>query len=384
MKRLLVPIAIAVLMVTFAAVGCSQSAPAPTPTKAPAADTKSVEPTKAPASTAKLPEPTKAASPTTKATEPTKAAASQPTSAPSTKTAFPEKGKAITLIVPYPPGGGVDGPARLLAPLMEKELGVPVTVVNKAGAGSQVGITELAKSKPDGYTIGYASLPPVLTIYLDPERQAAFGRKDLQPIGLHVVDTGALVVKADSPYKSVKDLVDAAKAKPGALKGGTDGLLAGDHLATIYFNQLAGVDISLVHFDGAGPANLALAGGHIDVRFSKIGSTMAMVKSGQFRVIGIMDKQESEFCPGVKTMEAQGYKMYFSASRGICAPAGTPKEIVDKLSAAMKKGVEDPDHVQKMKEQGMVPQFMGPEQFAAYWDELETTVKPLLDAAKKQ
>jgi len=349
--------------------GCTQPAPQPTPTKAAAAPTKAAEPTKP------------AAAAPTKAAEPTKAAP-QPTAPP--KVAFPEKGKAITLIVPYPPGGGVDGPARMLAVLMEKELGVPVNVVNKAGAASQVGLTELAKSKPDGYTIGFASLPPVLSIYLDPERQSAFTKKDLQMIGLHVVDTGALVVKADSPYKTVKDLVDAAKAKPGSLKGGTDGLLAGDHLATIYFNQLAGVDISLVHFDGAGPANTALAGGHIDVRFSKVGSTMPMVKGGQFRTIGIMEKEESEFCPGVKTMEAQGYKMYFSASRGLCAPAGTPKPIVDVLSAAMKKGVENPDHIAKMKELGMVPQFMGPEQFSAYWDELETTVKPLLDMAKKQ
>lgn len=374
MRRLLLPLAATLLVVNLATLGCTQSTPAPTPTKAAAAPAKAAEPA----------EPTKAPAAATKAPEPTKAAAAQPTAVPAKKIDFPEKGKAITLIVPYPPGGGVDGPARMLAPLMEKELGVPVTVVNKAGAGSQVGITELAKSKPDGYTIGFTSLPPTLTIYLDPERQSAFGRKDLQTIGLHVVDTGALAVKADSPYKTVKDLVDAAKAKPGALKGGTDGLLAGDHLATIYFNQLAGTDISLVHFDGAGPANVALAGGHIDVRFSKVGSTMPMVKSGQFRVIGIMDKDESEFCPGVKTMEAQGYKMYFSASRGICAPAGTPREIVDILAAAMKKGIEDPEHIKKMKEQGMVPQFMGPDQFSAYWGELEATVKPLLEMAKKQ
>lgn len=352
------------IALSLAVTACTQPAPQPTATKAAAAPTKAAEPAKA--------------------AEPTKAAAGQPTSAPSSKVGFPEKGKAISLIVPYPPGGGVDGPARMLAPLMEKELGVPVNVVNKAGAGSQVGLTELARSKPDGYTIGFASLPPALTIYLDPERKAAFGRKDLLPIGLHVIDTGALAVKADGPYKTVKELVDAAKAKPGALKGGTDGLLAGDHLATIYFNQLAGVDISLVHFDGAGPANVALAGGHVDVRFSKVGSIMAMVKSGQFRVIGIMDKEESEFYPGVKTMEAQGYKMYFSASRGVCAPAGTPKEIVDILGAAMKKAVENPEHRQKMKEMGFAPHYMSPEQFAAYWDEQEATVKPLLEMAKKK
>ena len=126
--------------------------------------------------------------------------------------AFPEKGRTLTHIVAYPPGGGTDVTARLLAPMLEKELGIQVQVLNKGGAGGQIGFTELVRSKPDGYTIGNLILPTVITTYLDPTRKAVFSRKSFQLLALQDNDPGIIAVKATGPFKTLKDLIDAAKA----------------------------------------------------------------------------------------------------------------------------------------------------------------------------
>ncbi|HTU00459.1 MAG TPA: tripartite tricarboxylate transporter substrate-binding protein, partial [Candidatus Sulfotelmatobacter sp.] len=127
---------------------------------------------------------------------------------------FPDKNRPIMLVVSYPPGGGTDVTGRLLAPLLEKELGTSVQVLNKPGAGGQVGFTEISRSRPDGYTIGYMILPTVITTYLDPSRKAVFSRKSFELLALQDNDPGIIAVKANSPYKSLKDLIDAAKANP--------------------------------------------------------------------------------------------------------------------------------------------------------------------------
>lgn len=320
-----------------------------------------------------------------KAAEPTEAAvpAPQPTAAPAAKATFATKGRAITVIVPYAAGGGTDAPARLLVPLMEKELGTPVQIVNKDGAGSQVGVTGLAAAKPDGYTIGYTLLPTTPLIYLDPERKATFTFKSFQPVALHNVDTGAITVSAESPIKTVKDLVNAAKAKPKEIKVGTDGVNGLDHMSGMLFEKLAGVQFSYVHFDSSTKANTALLGGNVDVRFTKVGSSFAMVSGQKARGIAVLDKQESKAMPGVPTLESQGYKLYWDSSRAISAPAGTPKEVVDVLAGAIKKGVEDPDHQKKLLDMGFSPRFMGPDELASYWSGVETTAKDLLAEAKK-
>src|SRR5512145_2716161 len=157
-----------------------------------------------------------------------------PAVAGTAKVEFPQKGKAVIIIVPNAPGGINDMTARLVAPIMEKEFGTPVQVVNKPGAATLLGLTEVALAKPDGHTLLVLGLGN-LTAYLDPDRNAAPQVRELQPIAAHNVDPGAVVVNAQSPYRSVKELVDAAKATPGGLKAATDGLLGSDHLATVEF-----------------------------------------------------------------------------------------------------------------------------------------------------
>ena len=364
MRRLFLPIVIGVAAASLSISGCSQATPASTSARAVATAAKGTEPTKS-SSPTQLSEPAKVTTPATN------------------KVDFPAKGKTITLIIPWAAGGPTDVGARLLAPLLERELGVPVQIVNKAGAGSQVGLTELVKAKPDGYTIAYANLPAVLAIYLDPERKSVFTRKDMQLIGLHVFDPGAVGVKADSPYKTMKDLIDAAKASPEGIKGATTGLWGIGHLALLQVGRKAGVEFSMVQFDGGGPAVTALLGGHVDSYWGTVGDHLTYIKSGQVRLLGVMDKQESRFAPGIKTLEALGYPVYLNSSRGLVAPAGTPKEIVDTLSAALKRATADEEHRKKMEEMSLQVTYMSPDEFTAAWTEYEALAADLMKAPKQ-
>jgi len=346
---------------------CAPAAPAPTtaPSKpaAPAA-TAATAPTKAPA-----------------VASPTAAAPAKPTEVPVKKTEFPLKDKAITLINPFPAGGATGVAARLVAETLEKLLGTPVQVADKAGAGSQVGTTELVQAKPDGYTLGILALPTVNTVYLNPDRKAIFTRTSFQPLAGHHVDRGLVCVKADSPYKTMKDLVDAAKANPEKIKASTTGLLGANHMSILELQKLTGTKFAVVHFDGAAPATTALLGGHTDAYFGFAADQDRFVKSGEFRPLGLMDKEESKLYPGVKTMESQGYKLYWGLNRTIVVPAGVPKDVYDVLSAAMKKVTQDADHIKKMEQAGLELKYTEPTEFSTLWTQIDETTKPLMTAA---
>lgn len=371
MKHRFMPIAAALVLATVLVAGCTQSAP-PAPTAAP---TKAA----APAATA-----APAASPATKAPEATKPAAAAPTAAPAAKVNFPEPGKNISLIIGYPAGGGADIAARVLAPIMEKDMGVPVQVVNRAGAGSQIAITSVATAKPDGYTVGYANWPTMITTYLDPERKATFGRKELQAVALHVSDPMGIAVMAGSPIKSIKDLIEAAKAKPGQVSVGTSGILSHEDLSFRQIEKENNIKFNVIAFDGAAPAITALLGDHITVVGLGFSSLLSSAKGGQTQIIATLGEGGGDFLPGTKSMADQGYKGYFSLGRGWFVPAATPKPIVDALSASMKKAMEAEDHKKKIFEVGQVTTYKNPEEFGKWWDDMETTVKPLMEAAQEK
>ena len=298
---------------------------------------------------------------------------------------YPQKGRPIIIIVPNAPGGINDMTARLVAPVMEKELGTPVQVVNKPGAATLLGLTETALAKPDGHTLVVLGLPGNLTAYLDPDRNAQPLVRQLQPIAAHNVDVGAVVVNAQSPYRTAKELLDAAKATPGGLKAATDGLMGSDHMATVQFSKKTGANFRLVHFDGGGPATAALAGGHVDVRIGKVGSVYAMTKSGKVRVIGVTDTRRSKYAPDAQTMEEQGWKGYtYYNVTGLAAPKGTPRAIVDVLSNAVRKAVESEEAKKRLDGVALSGQFMGPDDFTKFWRNAEATIEPILLEAKKK
>lgn len=370
-RRKLFGVWLAVLVaVSLVVAACGSPAAQPEPTKAPAAPTTApaAEATKAPAA-----DPAKAPS-----AEPTKAQAAGSVAKPAN---YPTK--PVQVIVPWNAGGSTDVGFRMVTPVMEKIIGQQVQIVNKPGAGSQVGITELAMAKNDGYTIGNVSAPATQTIYLDPERQAAFQWDDFAPLALHVFDPGAIAVKADSKYQTLKDLVDDAKANPENVTASTTGVMGDDHLAILMLAEATGSEFGIVHFNGSAESTTALLGGHTDVAFNNVGDFANKVKDGTMRMLAVMDTKRSEFMPDVPTVEeAIGVKLISSSSRGVAAPAGTPDEIVNYLSDAWRQAMEDPDVSKRMAESGFEQRYMNPKEFGDYWLEVEETVKRLLPAAK--
>lgn len=332
--------------------------------------------------------------PSTKPAEPTKALAAAeapikapsvaPTATPAAKIDFPAKGKSFSIIVPYPAGGVVDVAARLLASNMEPILGARVQIINKPGAGAQVGLTALALERRDGYTMGVLPLPAAVSLYLDPDRKAVFGRKDLQPVSLFNTDPMLVAVKGDAPYKTIKDLVDAAKAKPETIKISDSGILSAGHMTTLSLQRAAGVRFAIVHFDGDPAGITAVLGGHIDGVSAAPASVLSHFKSGALRILGIADKQENRFLPGAKTIQSQGYNVYVVVSRGLVVPGGTPGEIVEVLNAAVRKAVETEDFKKRAEDAGLLVTYMDTVRYASHWTEVEDATKPLIADAKAE
>ncbi|MGH8429202.1 MAG: tripartite tricarboxylate transporter substrate binding protein, partial [Solimonas sp.] len=249
---------------------------------------------------------------------------------------FPRRG--LQLIVAFPAGGSTDVGARILAAAAEKSLGQQITVVNKAGAGGQLGFTEIARARPDGYTLGFLNLPGMNTIVLDPERKAAFGIDSFIPIVNQVLDPGIIWVKGDSPYKSLADLIDGAKKQPGKISACTTGILSDDHLAILMMQEAAKVEFRIVHFDGGAQQLTGVMGGHVDVAFDNVGGVAKRVQSGELRGLTVMDNERSKFVPNVPTTKELGYTTVISNStRGVGAPKGTPPEVVKVIEAAFLK-----------------------------------------------
>ena len=302
--------------------------------------------------------------------------------APAQKVSFPEKGRIISAIVPYAAGGSTDVSARMVAPLLERELETPVQIVNRPGGGTQVGNTAVATAKPDGYTLAYMAIPTILTSYLDPERKAAYTRKSFESVARTTLNTIVFAVKRDSPYKSMKDLIDGARANPEKVKFAVSGILSVNHLPVLMIERQSGVKFASVHFDGSGPGVTALMGGHVDAASALEPEVLSQVKVGDLRVIGVADNQESKLFPGVKTMEEQGYKIYMYSSHCVTAPAGTPKEVVEILSQTIKKVLSNADLQNKLESVGLFVRYLDQTQLGKFWEEAEAEVLPLMRMVK--
>jgi len=298
------------------------------------------------------------------------------------KVDYPTRGKAIAIIVPFAPGGANDIAARLQAPALEKELGVPIVVVNKPGASTQVGMTQLVQAKPDGHTLGLLTLPGAMQAYLDPSRKAIYSRKDFTVVALQSWDPNGLAVKTDSPHRNLKDLAAAAQANPEKIRVGTSGLLSTDHMVLLLLQKAANVKFAIVHFDGGSQSIAALLGGHLDAVVTTSSTFLPQLKSGNVRMLGITDKEENKFFPGVQTFEAQGYKVQYGASRGIVVRSDTPREVLGVLGAAVKAATDDADVRKRMNEMALTVRYLDEKQAGAFWDELEAQTKPLLSLAK--
>jgi tripartite-type tricarboxylate transporter receptor subunit TctC len=302
--------------------------------------------------------------------------------APATVT-FPEEGRAVTIIVPFAAGGGSDVVVRTIAPELERELGTPVTVVNRPGAGAQVGLTELTQSTPDGYTIANTNVPSALTTYLDPARQATYGREDIQPIANMATGISAVTVAADSRFQTLEELLEEARANPGQVTAGTGGLMGTQHVATVMLELATDASFGLVHFDGGAPALTALLGGHIDFTMGHVNEILPQARAGAVRVLGLADRERSEFLPDAPTLAEQGYDVVAGTSYGFSAPAGTPREILDIWEQAVERAAASETFRSRLTELGLTLQYMDASEYQEYWIDFEDQLIPLIEAEQK-
>jgi len=350
-------VAAAVILVSIAA--CTPSAPASSLTQA-----------------APKTESTKATAPQA---APTQVTSAQPTTSAKTID-FPTKGKTIMFNVPWPAGGSNDISARLLAPILARELGTNVEIVNKGGASSQVGMTDLINSKEDGYMLGQASLPTLSTVYLQADRKAIFDRKSFEPVAQQSEDGSVIAVKADSPYKTLQDVIDDAKKNPDKVTIGSDPWLNFHQFTVAQLEQAAGVRFASVQFNGSAEKQTSLIGGHVAVAATSVADVTPFVQNGSVRVLAIASASESTLMPGVKTMKSLGYDSVSIASRGFALKSGTPKTIVDIWAGALKKAINDPEFVTRMKAAGQEVKYLAPAEYASYWDGVDAQVKKMVEA----
>jgi tripartite-type tricarboxylate transporter receptor subunit TctC len=279
--------------------------------------------------------------------------------------AFPAK--PMRIIVPFPPAGGTDVLSRALAQSITNNTKWVFVIDNRPGAGGNIGLDAAAKSAPDGYSIAMgqtANLAVNPTLYpsmpFDP-------LKDFEPIALVSSQPLILVVANNSPYKSLKDLVEAAKAKPGALNMGSPGSGTIGHIGGELFQRRAGVKFAHIPYKGAGPVITDLMGGSVDLYFGNSQSVDALVKAGRIRALAVTAPKRMKNMPDVPTIAESGYPGFEAATwSGLVAPKGTPKAIVERINAEANKALKNPEMVAKLDADGSEPLGGTPQRFADF------------------
>ncbi|MEW6335363.1 MAG: tripartite tricarboxylate transporter substrate binding protein [Thermodesulfobacteriota bacterium] len=292
--------------------------------------------------------------------------------------------KPITIQVGFGAGGSSDVGVRILAEALKKVIGQPVLAENKPGAGSQVMLTDFKNNaKPDGYTMALINIPQIQTIVFDATRKALFTMKDFQPVANHVQDPGAVLVRKESPYKTLEDLLKDAKAKPGQVKVSTTGIGSDDHLAVLDVERRANVRFNTIHLQDTPTALTRVLGGHTDANFDNIGGFLPSAKSGVARILAVMMDQRYPDLPDVPTFKERGIDIVSSSTRGYVFPAGTPMEIVRYMEQSIKKAMADPEHVSRMEQAGLTLKFMGIDEFGKFLESQNERAKQLVGMYRK-
>jgi tripartite-type tricarboxylate transporter receptor subunit TctC len=278
--------------------------------------------------------------------------------------AFPDK--PLRVIVPFAPGGGTDAITRSLGIGMAEALGQPVIVDNKPGAGTIIGTDAVAKSAPDGYTLVMATFAHAVNPALQPKLPYDTD-KAFAPVALIGVSPNVLVVRADRPYRTVADLIAAAKAKPGTLTFASQGNGTSAHLAGELFKSLAKVDITHVPYRGAGPAMTDLLGGQVDMMFATAAAARPFVSAGKMRALAVTTAHRSPAYADVPTLAESGVPGYAAESwYGLYAAAGTPKEVIARLNDAVRRAVKADAFVKQTQSEGLAVNVGTPEELGRY------------------
>jgi tripartite-type tricarboxylate transporter receptor subunit TctC len=262
--------------------------------------------------------------------------------------AYPDK--TINYIIAFGPGGESDVSARLQQPFFRKYANVDIAIQYRPGAGGAATWAQLNKMPPDGYTIVGTNLPHIILQPL--EKDVGYKTQDIRNVYFFHYTPDAIVVTADSPYKTLKDLVEAAKQKPGAITFGGSGSYTSNHFAKQRFDKLAGIKTTYVPFGGTGPTNSALLGKQVTAGFTY--STVGTQLGTQVRVLAVAADKRMPALPDAPTFKELGYDLVGGAYRGIAVPKSTPPDVQQKLSDLIGKINHDPDFVKKMQDNGFV------------------------------
>lgn len=279
--------------------------------------------------------------------------------------------KPITMIVPFPPGGVADIVGRPLAAVMEKSLKQPVVVVNRTGAGGAIGMAAAAKAEPDGYTILMALSSISIFPVSDPlnGKPAPYELSDFAPIALVTADPTVLVVGGDSPYKTVKDFVAAAKANPGKINYSSSGVYGTLHVAMEMFANAAGIELFHVPYQGGGPAVRALLSGEVQALASGPAAAIGQINAGKMRALASWGDKRLALMPDLPTFKELGYKdVEFYIWSAVVAPAATPAPVQAKLREAVRQAVSDPAFKGAMDKVGTPVSYLDAPEFKKFWD----------------
>jgi tripartite-type tricarboxylate transporter receptor subunit TctC len=291
--------------------------------------------------------------------------------------------KAITTVVGFEPGGGTDTTARIVAPVLAEALGQNVVVENRAGAGGNIAVDYVARATPDGYTIVLANVgalavnPHTMKTPYDP-------LKDLVPISMAAIFANVLVVQPRLPVKSIGEYVSYAKQKPGVTYA-SSGVGSAGHMAGELLKRMAKIEIEHVPYKGGGPAMQGFLGNQVDSFFATPISSISQIKAGKARAIATTGEKRAKLMPDVPTVAEQGYSGYEALNwYGYLAPAGTPKDVVDRLSKEIAKALANAKVIAQMEKTGVEPHAMTPEEFGRYIkNEFDTWGKVVKEAGIK-
>lgn len=296
--------------------------------------------------------------------------------------AYPNK--PVRIVVPFPPGGGTDLVARIVAQKLTDTWGQQAVVENKPGASGTIGSDLVAKSAPDGYTLLLQGTQHAINLSL--YKQLPFDTvKDFTPVAYIALAPFLLVVNADVPVKNVSELIAYIKSKPGGLDYGSSGPGGGAHLAGEMFKTATGVQLTHIPYKGGNPALIDLLGGQIPMLFDPIPTSLKHINGGRLKVLAITSAQRSAILPNIPTVAESGVPGFEAVSWfGLYAPAGTPAAIVNKINADVNKVLLMPDVKEKFAEMGAFSDVMTPAQFSKYLNvEIAKFAKAIQDSGAK-
>jgi len=289
--------------------------------------------------------------------------------------------KPITMVLPFPPGGVAEIVGRPLASIMEKSLKQPIVLINRPGAGGAVGMGSVAKGPADGYTIlmGLSSISIFPVSDRINGKEPPYELKDFAPIALVTADPTVLVVRADGPYKTVKDFVDAAKAKPGKINYSSSGVYGTLHVAMEIFANAAGIKLFHIPYQGGGPAVTALLSGQVEASPQGPAAAIGQIRAGKMRALASWGTERLKLLPDIPTFKELGYDAEFYIWTGIFVPAATPAPIIARLREAVRNAATSEDFKATMEKVSTPVAYRDAHEFQKYWDKDAARLKSALE-----